>query len=226
MSFPLNTGFKILNSGIISFSENDQALFHEINDFIKTIPTFKTPKVLLEQYSLPSDLISFILVITKGDLMNKNVVDLGCGTGRFTLPIAKYFTHRVFGVDSDIAVINQLLKSINKYTLNVDLLNASVEFLEPFQWKILFQTTIMNPPFGTKRRGIDQAFLKKALAFSDVVLSIHKSSKRSRELWTKIGKAHRKHVEILATIVFPIARTFHFHQKEDHNVMVDLIRFF
>ncbi len=163
MSFPFNTGFKILNSGIISFSENDQALFHEINDFIKTIPTFKTPKVLLEQYSLPSDLISFILVITKGDLMNKNVVDLGCGTGRFTLPIAKYFTQRVFGVDSDIAVINQLQKSINKYILNVDLLNASVEFLEPFQWNILFQTTIMNPPFGTKRRGIDQAFLKKLL---------------------------------------------------------------
>ena len=226
LPFHSNERFKIHDLKGVDLSENDIDLFYEIKDFIKIIPTFETPKVFLEQYSLPSDLISLILVISKNDLIDKNVVDLGCGTGRFTIPIAKFFANRVFGVDSDLKTMNQIHKIVKKYDHNVDLLNTSIEFIETFNWNILFQTTIMNPPFGTKRRGIDQVFLRKALNYSDVVISIHKTSKKSRTLWKRIAKSYEKHIEILLTIDFPIERSFHFHQKESHNVKVDIIRFF
>jgi predicted RNA methylase len=157
-------------------------------------------------------------------LLKKSVVDLGCGTGRFTLPIAKFFANFVLGVDSDFSVIDQLKTLKDQHKLNVNLLNTSIEFLEPFQWSKSFQTAIMNPPFGTRRRGIDQVFLKKALAFSQVVLSIHKTSSKSREIWNRLAEIYLKKAEVLATFEFPILKTFQFHRKEQHYVMIDLIR--
>ena len=38
-------------------------------------------------------------------------------------------------------------------------------------------TTIMNPPFGVKKKKADRIFLEKAFAFSNIVYSIHLSSK-------------------------------------------------
>merc|ERR1719220_2651268 len=41
------------------------------------------------------------------------------------------------------------------------------------------ETVLMNPPFGTKNKGIDVAFLKAALSFQpNAIYSLHKSSTR------------------------------------------------
>jgi len=209
----------------MDFSKSDWVLFNEIKAFVEEIESFKSPKISSEQYSLPSGLISFILILTRNDLINNNVVDLGCGTGRFTLPISKFFSKRVIGVDNDFSVLNQLRTNMNKLHLHVDLLNTSIEFIEASKWKQIFQTTIMNPPFGTQRRGIDQVFLRKSLTYSNVVLSLHKTSKMSQNLWKRIALSYEKRSKLLATVEFSIPRIFKFHTHDKHSVKVDLVRF-
>ncbi len=226
MQFPLKTSFKIHNSLNFDFSNKDIELFIEITNFVKKINTFVNPKISLEQYSLPNDLIAFILILTQNDLYRRNIVDFGCGTGRFSLPIAKFFANRVLGVDSDPHVIDQLQISIKLLKTRIDILNSFIEFLEPYNWSSIFQTTIMNPPFGTQRRGIDQVFLRKALKFSEVVLSMHKANAESRRVWKRIARLHSKKIEILATVEFSLDKTFFFHRSEKHDVKIDIIRIF
>ncbi len=226
MQFPLKTSFKILNTLNSNFSDKDIELFIDITNFVKKIDSFTNPKISLEQYSLPNDLIAFLLILSQKDLHHRNVVDFGCGTGRFSLPIAKYFSDRVLGVDSDPHVINQLQVSMKSLGTKIELLNSFIEFLEPSNWSSLFKTTIMNPPFGTQRRQIDQVFLRKALKFSEIVLSIHKSNAESRRIWERIAESHSKKIEILATIDFSLDKTFFFHRNDKHEVKIDLIRIF
>ncbi len=221
-----NAQFILHYPSAIDFSKSDWKLFYDIKLLLEKINIFHDPKIYLEQYSLPSDLISYILILTKKDLSNKNVVDLGCGTGRFSLPISKFFSDRVLGVDNDFSVLENLLWNMNKLQLRVDLLQSSIEFVESSNWRNMFQTTIMNPPFGTQRRGIDQVFLRKSLIYSEVVLSIHKSSKRSRKLWKQIASSFNKKAELLTTVEFSLPRTFSFHTRNQHKVKVDLFRFF
>ncbi|PWI49150.1 hypothetical protein CEE45_03140 [Candidatus Heimdallarchaeota archaeon B3_Heim] len=225
MSFPEKRQFVLHYPKKMNLLRSEHVLFNEIKSLVNNIEPFKNPKIGLEQYSLPSDLIAFILILTRKNLINNNIVDLGCGTGRFTLPISKFFSERVIGVDSDFSVLNQLRSAMNKLHLHVDLLNTSIEFVEPSNWKNLFQTTIMNPPFGTQRRGIDQVFLRKSLSYSEVVISLHKTSTKSRNLWKRIASSYNKRSTILATIEFSVLRTFKFHRHDQHNVKVDLIRF-
>ncbi|MHA1978097.1 MAG: METTL5 family protein [Candidatus Hodarchaeales archaeon] len=225
MSIPKNLQFILHYPAKVDFSRSDWDLFNEIKAFVNQIKTFTDPKIISEQYSLPSDLISFILILVKKDLSNCNIVDLGCGTGRFTLPISKHFSNRVLGVDNDFTVLNEIYTNMKKLNLQIDLLNTSIEFVEANKWKHLFQTTIMNPPFGTQRRGIDQVFLRKSLSYSEVVLSLHKTSKKSRNLWKKIASSHDKQIELLSTIEFSLPRTFNFHRRNQHSVTIDLVRF-
>lgn len=225
MPIPPSLSSKIKQPGDFSFSDSDYRIFKNIVCFLEEINDFNEPKVKLEQYSLSNEIIAFILLISKYDLINRNVVDFGCGTGRLTLPIHKFFSKRVLGVDSDISVGNQFLENMKKVNVRTDLLISSVEFIEVKKWRKMSPTTIMNPPFGTKRRGIDQVFLKKALKFSNVVLSVHKSSKSSRRLWKDIATSFNKKVKILATFEFSIKRTFLFHTQNEYSVEVDLLRF-
>ncbi len=225
MPIPPSLNSKIKFPRNYSFNNSDYLLYQEIVNFLEEISEFNQPKVKLEQYSLPNEIIAFVLLISKKDLINRNVVDLGCGTGRLSLPIVKFFSKRVLGVDSDVFSTKQMFKAMKKVKLRADILISSVEFIETNNWRKLFLTTVMNPPFGTKRRGIDQVFLKKALLFSDTVISIHKSSKESRRLWKNMATSFNKKLSILATFEFDIKRTFQFHTQDKYSVEVDLLHF-
>ena len=41
-----------------------------------------------------------------------------------------------------------------------------------------FDTVVMNPPFGTRNKGIDTAFVMKGMEYSSVVYSLHKTTTR------------------------------------------------
>lgn len=207
----------------IIWTSNQLELYKKIILFVNKLDNFQSPKVSLEQYSLPSDMIALILILAAKDLKGKNVVDIGCGTGRLTLPIQKFFSNRIMGVDVDPDAIESLFHLQTQHNLTVDLLISSVEFLETFNWGRKFQTTFMNPPFGTKRRKIDSIFLKQALTFSQTIISIHKSNPKTRKVITRLGREYGKKMKLLATLSFPIFPSFQFHYKNKHFVQVDLI---
>jgi putative methylase len=70
---------------------------------LQRIPAHKSPKVALEQYSTPSIIAADVLwnAHSMGDIEGLKVVDLGCGTGIFTIGAAMMGAAESVGVDID-----------------------------------------------------------------------------------------------------------------------------
>lgn len=221
--FP-RSGYEVVFPPHLTFAPTQIELNFQITAFVERVDGFRVPKASLEQYSLPSDVIAFILVLAADDLTRKNIVELGCGTGRFTLPIQKFFATRTLGVDVDWEVVLTLAQQRDLHGLDIELLVTPVEFLEPGLWGKLFQTTIMNPPFGTRRRKIDLVFLQQALQYSQTIISLHKANEPTRRLIGEISAEFGKKMERLATVNFPLAPQFPFHRKAQHFIHIDVLR--
>ncbi len=59
--------------------------------FLSKIKPQPTPKVSLEQYTISESIAATLLHIatyTNNDIVGKNIIDLGCGTGRLALGAA------------------------------------------------------------------------------------------------------------------------------------------
>jgi len=224
MSAIPKSSYRIITPVNFSWSLKQIELYRKIIAFVKQIDSFRSPKVLLEQYSLPAQLIAFILVCVEKDLMNQRIVEFGSGTGRISLPLLKFFSAHLLCVDIDSETMHGLKRLLKSEKLDAELLLSAIEFLETYSWKDSYEVTIMNPPFGTKRRGIDIVFLEKALIFSKKVISIHKSNRESRRLIDRISRNYNKSCEILATLEFPIPPLYVFHKKKSHYVYVDVYR--
>lgn len=66
--------------------------------------------------------------------------------------------------------------------LPIEFVRCDVAALPARCQRLMADTVIMNPPFGTKRKGIDVLFMKAAfcvVAAGGAVYSLHKSSTRS-----------------------------------------------
>lgn len=101
-----------------------------------------------------------------------------------------------------------------------DLTKGFPSFCSPKQ----FDTVIMNPPFGTKRHGIDMEFLQMALHLANTtVYSLHKTSTRKHvlskaEQWGAKG-------DVLAELRYDLPASYRFHRKQSVDIEVDFIRF-
>lgn len=83
----------------------------------------------------------------------------------------------------------------------------------------------MNPPFGTRNKGIDVLFLEKALELRPkAIYSLHKTSTRPF-LIKKAEKEWGLQVKVLAELKFAIPQIHKFHKKKSLDVEVDFIRF-
>ena len=92
----------------------------------------------------------------------------------------------------------------------------------------MFDTVLMNPPFGTKpgNKGIDMVFLETGLKLvkrGGAVYSMHKSS--TREHIQKKAIAWGCSMDVLAQMKFDIGKMYKFHKKKSVDIEVDLIRF-
>ena len=93
--------------------------------------------------------------------------------------------------------------------------------------QMLFDTVLMNPPFGTKpgNKGIDMIFLETGLKLVKVggaVYSMHKSSTREHIQKKAIGWGSS--MNVLAQMKFDIGNMYKFHKKKSVDIEVDLIR--
>eukprot|EP00939_MAST-03C_sp_MAST-3C-sp1_P002019 g2019.t1 len=88
----------------------------------------------------------------------------------------------------------------------------------------MFDTVIMNPPFGTRVKGIDVLFLEKALSSCRrAVYSLHKTSTRVHIM--KVGAGCGALGTVIATLRFDIPKMYAFHKHSSVDVEVDLWRF-
>ena len=110
-------------------------------------------------------------------------------------------------------------------TLQIDFLRCSVQQLAA-QQRLRADTVVMNPPFGTRRKGADIDFLRAAFKLSThSVYSLHKSSTREY-----VGKLARRELgaasaEVLAELRYDLPASYSFHRERSRDIEVDLWRF-
>ena len=84
-------------------------------------------------------------------------------------------------------------------------------------------TVVMNPPFGTRKKGADMGFLRAALGVAKrAVYSLHKTSTRAhieRHALVTLGAAR---AEVLAELRYELPRVYAHHRQATVDIEVDL----
>ena len=146
---------------------------NELERILQQIPPHSSPKAELEQYSTPANIAADMLFIaySNGDIFEKKVLDLGCGTG--ILSIGSYILGgNVTGVEVDPAAYAEAVTNAEKAGAEINLINSDIKNIE-----IAADTVIMNPPFGSQKKNADRPFLETASRSANNNYSLHNSSK-------------------------------------------------
>ncbi len=182
------------------------------------------PKVYLEQYTTPSNVAAdtlYLAAYINDDIIDKTVIDLGCGTGRLSIGAALIGAKKVVGVDLD----REAVKAAQK---NAEMLGVK----EITNWIVAdidviigtFDTTLQNPPFGVQKRRADRRFITKSLELSCMVYSFHKGGESNRIFIKRFIEEHGGKVTTIFPLQMEIPRMFKFHTKKKQSIQVDLYR--
>ncbi|MBS7643497.1 50S ribosomal protein L11 methyltransferase [Candidatus Bathyarchaeota archaeon] len=187
---------------------------------LSKLDTIPSPSLRLEQYTIPPKLAAELLYIAGfiyQDIPNKNVADLGTGSGLLAIGAGLIGANYVVGVDIDSTAIKVARQNAKKLSVDVEWVVADVEAI-----KGPFDTIIMNPPFGTKRRHMDRVFLLKAMRTARVVYSLHKQT--TRRFLRHFIELNRGLVDAIFPMELEIPYVFPFHTRKKYTVNVDLYR--
>lgn len=190
---------------------------------IQKVPKHPNPKVDLEQYSTPSTIAADLLwnAYSLGDIADKKVMDLGCGTGIFAIASKLLGAASAIGVDID----KDSTDLASSYCGDVDFICSDICDLEnDFDVDTIFQ----NPPFGSQKnakKGADLKFISKAIELSPKVLySFHMAS--TEEFLISYFEKNDLEITHIFRYNFPIPKIYEFHTRESANVEVIVIRAF
>lgn len=190
---------------------------------IQKVPKHPNPKVDLEQYSTPATIAADLLwnAYSLGDIADKKVMDLGCGTGIFAIASKLLGAASAIGVDID----KDSIDLASSYCGDVDFICSDICDLEnDFDVDTIFQ----NPPFGSQKnakKGADLKFISKAIELSPKVLySFHMAS--TEEFLISYFEKNDLEITHIFRYNFPIPKIYEFHTREFANVEVIVIRAF
>ena len=193
---------------------------------LQNIPNHPKPKVGLEQYTTPSVIAADLIwnAYSVGDIENRNVLDLGCGTGIFAFGCALMGANSSIGVDVDEDSINLACNIKDKLNVdNLNFINCDIcDLNDGFDVNTIFQ----NPPFGSQRKakkGQDLKFVEKAIELRpDVLYSFHMAS--TEEFLIKYYEMNNLEITHMLRYKFPIPKIYDFHSKEKQDVNVIVLR--
>lgn len=190
---------------------------------IQKVPKHPNPKLDLEQYSTPATIAADLLwnAYSLGDIADKKVMDLGCGTGIFAIASKLLGAASAIGVDID----KDSTDLASSYCGDVDFICSDICDLEnDFDVDTIFQ----NPPFGSQKnakKGADLKFISKAIELSPKVLySFHMAS--TEEFLISYFEKNDLEITHIFRYNFPIPKIYEFHTRESANVEVIVIRAF
>jgi len=193
----------------------------ELEMTLQKVPPFNSPVPNLEQYLTPADIASDVILTAYqfGDIENKTVLDLGCGTGIFSIGAALVGSKKIVGVDIDEDSICLAKKHAEKNNLEITFLVQDVKDVE-----IKCDTVIMNPPFGAQKSNqkADRAFIEKGFEVADVLYSLHLA--KTISFIDKMVSSLGGEINYSKDYIFPIKWMFEFHKKEKINYDVILLR--
>ncbi len=193
----------------------------ELEIFLQSIPDFVKPKPDLEQYITSAGIVADIIFIAfqMGDIENKNVLDLGCGTGIFSVGAYIAGAKKVTGIDLDEEAIKTAKKFADENKLNIDFIVKDIKDAD-----IICDTVFMNPPFGAQKSNLnaDRKFIEKAFKSGKVIYSLHLT--KTIPFIEKIISALKGTIDFTKDYKFPIKHSQSFHAKKLVFFEVSLIR--
>ncbi len=211
----------------------------DLERFISTIKPNPSPKANLEQYTISEQVAADILYLAaygNDDIIDKTILDLGCGTGRLALGASFLGAKTVVGVDVDRAAVTIASQTAKVQKIDADWIIGDITAVVG-----KFDTILQNPPFGVQKRGADRKFLIKALETGCSIYSLHNHPQTDENLIHKLRKANSRFLQVEASpfmkrfvkanggivvavyaLLMTIPHMFDFHTKLRHDVVVDL----
>ena len=193
----------------------------ELEMILQRVPPLDKPIPHLEQYLTPASIAADIIFTAHqfGDVENKAVLDLGCGTGIFSVGAILTGAKKVVGIDVDKNSIEIARDYAEKNDFEIKFLVQDVKDVE-----VKCDTVIMNPPFGAQKSNLkaDRKFIEKGFEVGSVLYSLHlaKTVPFVKRLISSLGGK----VNYSKDYVFPIKWMYEFHEKKVVDYNVTLLR--
>lgn len=207
--------------------------------FLAQVSPHPSPNLHLEQYTITESVAATMLYLaayTYGDIINKRVLDLGCGTGRLALGCAFLGAKSVVGIDIDKLAVRLAAETSDRLGFK-----SKVSWIAGDINTVLgkFDTVLQNPPFGVQKRGADRVFLKKALQVADTVYTLHNHPFTDEPLASRLKNAgllqvnaspfiarfvekHGGIIDAVYAMLLAIPYMFDFHTKARSEIIIDL----
>lgn len=193
----------------------------ELELILQKVPAFEKPIPQLEQYMTPADIAADIIFIAYqfGDIKEKIVIDLGCGTGIFSIGASIAGAKEIYGIDIDKSSIKIAKNYANRINKKIIFVTKDIEKV-----KINCDTIIMNPPFGAQKSNAkaDRKFIEKGFEISTIIYSLHLS--KTIQFINKLVSALGGEINYSKDYTFAIKNIFDFHEKKAVKFNTTLIR--
>ncbi len=179
---------------------------------------FDNPEFKSEQYITPSEIASDFLWLCymQGDIQNKIIADLGCGTGILGIGALLLGAKKVFFIDKSKSALDIAKKNFN--SLKLSKRKAVFLYRDVKKFNNNVDTVIENPPFGVKKEHADKGFLEQAVKISDNIYSFHKIE--SEGFIKKFSKDKGFDNKLIFIFNFPLKLSMSYHTKEVKKIKV------
>ena len=203
----------------------------QLEQELQKIPPFLNPKIEFEQYPTTAHLAAHMLFTADSfeDLHDKTVLDLGVGCGMLTIGSIIMGASSNIGVDIDSSALEQTKTNLDDFGAECTLIQGNIQDLMEKNASeihhLVSDTVVMNPPFGTKKKGADMDFLRFAARVArNAIYTLHKTSTREHVL--RVGESlGLKNGKVIAELEYDLPNTYKFHKKKNVAIQVDFIRF-
>lgn len=192
---------------------------------LEAIPRHPAPSPDLEQYRTPAGIAAHLLLLAHADgaIQDRRVLDLGCGTGSFTVGAALLGARLATGIDLDAASIAlaQQAAQAARVAERTWFITGDLQAWRPEPGA--FDTVVMNPPFGAQKgnKHADQVFLQRA---ADAVRPRGTvwflALERTEGFLTAFAEELGARIERVAAWDYPLEATMAHHRKDVQTVRV------
>ncbi len=186
---------------------------------LEKLKILETPDLKLEQYPVSAQAAAELLYMAGFEHhdLQREVIDLGTGTGRLAIGATMVGASHVVGVDVDERAIMIARENALAAGVKVDWIVSDIAKVAG-----KYDTVIMNPPYGTRSAHLDTKFLDRAFELAPTTYSIHKSS--TRDYLSRFMAQRGRKIDSLRSLDLRIPHLFAFHDKKWESVQVDLYR--
>lgn len=187
---------------------------------LQELEDFREPVAELEQYVTPAPVAARLLwqAYMKGDIEEKKVYDLGCGTGILSVGAKLLGASDAIAVDADSQALEIARRNAEKAGVTIETRRVDIEDLEGEA-----DTVVQNPPFGSQKKGNDRPFMIKALEIAPVVYSIHMAE--TDQFIRDFVDSHKGRVTHCTETQMTLPKSMPWHEKEMERIRVNIYRF-